>query len=81
MSQNDPHRQRPRKTAMYVEDALIVISIGLLFWLAVLERHEGWAQIALVGVLIVMAVVLVRRFRRFNRGIRKAGRPGERPDR
>ena len=80
MPQHDPNRQKARRTAIHVEDAFILISIGLLFWLGVLEKHERWAKIGLLGVLVVMAVVLMRRFRRFDRAVRKPREPGQRPD-
>ena len=80
MSRRDPDEQKVPKMVIHVEDAVILISIGLLFWLGVLKRHEAWAQMALLGVLVVMAVVLVRRFRRVHRGFRRREGSGEGPD-
>lgn len=54
---------------VYVEDALILASVGLLFWLGVFRRGEAWAQIALLGVLALMVVVMVRRLRRAHRAL------------
>ncbi len=63
--------QRKRsKAVIYVEDALILLSIGLLFWLGVLNRRETWAQVAMIPVLGMLLIVLVRRVRRVHRVMR-----------
>ncbi|NLW50920.1 MAG: hypothetical protein GXY85_08790 [Candidatus Brocadiaceae bacterium] len=49
------------------EDLLILLSVGALFFLTVFVRDTVWGQAALVGVLILMAVVFWRRFRRVHR--------------
>lgn len=55
------------RTAIYVEDGLILLSIGVLFALGVFYRQETWAQIVLGGVLLLMLVIFVRRYRRAKR--------------
>jgi membrane protein YdbS with pleckstrin-like domain len=59
-------RGQPRRS-VYVEDALILLSIAALFVLGVFFRTEWWGQVGLGAVLIVMAVVFVIRFRRVHR--------------
>ena len=68
---DDTERHREQRRGIYVEDALILISIGLLFWLGVLERHETWAQIAMGVLLLVMLMVFVRRVRRVRRAFKE----------
>jgi len=58
------------KAVVHVEDALILVSVGLLFWLGVLHRREAWAQIAMVPVLGMMVVVFVHRLGRLRRVMR-----------
>ena len=62
--------KRPAPGGLFVEDALILLSIGLLFVLAVFFRREQWGQRALVAVLLAMAVVFVRRIRRIHRAFK-----------
>ena len=71
MSEGDGERKQKRATGIYVEDALILVAIAVLFWLGVFHRRESWAQAALVAVLIVMGVVFVRRIRRVHRAFRQ----------
>lgn len=59
------------KRSLHLEDVIILISVGLLFWLGVLRRHETVAQVLLVGVLIVMLVVFLRRIRRTYRAFKE----------
>lgn len=59
-------RTSRKKTSIYIEDALIIVSIALLFWLGVLERNERWAQLLMGGVLLVMLTVFIRRIRRVH---------------
>lgn len=66
--QQDDEQQTRRN--LYVEDALILVCIGLLFWLGVLRRHQPVAQILLGAVFIVMLVVFVRRIRRTYRAFK-----------
>jgi len=71
VSGEEPEKDSRAKTpGVYIEDALILVSIGLLFWLVVFRRHETSAQIALGVILLVMVIVLVRRVRRLNRAFR-----------
>jgi hypothetical protein len=63
--------QTGHSVVVYVEDGLIILSIGFLFWLGVFHRAEAWAQGVLVLVLIMMAVVFVARVRRVQRALRK----------
>ena len=67
---SDGERKQKRTAGIYVEDALILIAVAALFWLGVFHRTETWAQRALIGVLIVMGVVFVRRIRRVHRAFR-----------
>jgi hypothetical protein len=62
---------RTRTPGVYIEDAVTLVSIGLLFWLGVFRRHETSGQIALGVVLLVMVIVLVRRVRRLHRAFRE----------
>ena len=70
MYDGDGERKQKRTAGIYVEDALILIAIAVLFWLTVFHRREAWAQTALIGVLIVMGVIFVRRVRRVHRAFR-----------
>ena len=70
MDKSDSDNGGGRKTAIYVEDAVILASIALLFVLTIFYRREMWAQILLGVVLVAMAVVLVRRVKRFNKAFR-----------
>ena len=65
---SDQHE--PREPGIYIEDALILVSIVLLFALAIFFRFEAWGQAALVGVFAVMLVVFVRRLRRVHRAFK-----------
>ena len=58
------------KLIIHVEDGLILLSIGLLFWLWVLHRREAWAQIAMLPVLGMMLIVFVHRVTRVHRAMR-----------
>ena len=55
------------KAALYIEDALILLAVVALFILSVFFRDRWWGQVGLGGVLIVMVVVFVFRFRRAHR--------------
>lgn len=55
------------RVALYVEDVIILLSLVLLFVLAVFCRHTWWGQAGLLAVLLVMAVVLFLRLRRVHR--------------
>ena len=55
------------RTALHVEDALILLAIPALFVLTVFYRNRWWGQAGLVVILIVMAAVFVCRLRRANR--------------
>ena len=67
----EPNQEkRPGPDGLFVEDALILLSIGLLFVLTVFFRREQWGQMALLAVLLVMVVVFVRRLRRTHRAFR-----------
>ena len=63
MGESDKDK-RPISGGVFIEDALIVFSIGLLFVLTVFFRDEPWGQRALLAVLVVMVVVFVRRIKR-----------------
>jgi len=62
--------KRAGPSGLFIEDALILLSIGLLFVLSIFFRREQWGQIALLAVLLVMVVVFVRRIRRTHRALR-----------
>jgi len=68
--EDQPKAKPPRPASVYVEDAVIIASVLLLFVLTVFFRRTLWGQLALVGLLIVMVVVLVRRLRRTHRALR-----------
>lgn len=73
-SEFDEEEQESRpKTALYVEDVLIVLAVVALFVLAVFFRRTWWGQAALVGVLIVMGVVFFFRLRRAHRAFTGRG--------
>lgn len=59
------------KKKLYIEDALILGSILMLFWLGVFERNETWAQWELVGIFLIMLVVFIRRIRRTYRSFKE----------
>lgn len=61
---DSPQDKRPRTVGNYIEDALIFVSIGLLFVLTVFFRRELWAQFGLLAVFVVMLTVFVRRLSR-----------------
>lgn len=66
--QEPPDRESgSSKTHIYLEDALILLALIPLFVLTVFFRDELWAQVGLVVVLIVMALVFVRRLIRVHR--------------
>ena len=69
MPENRPGKDPPAKTLIHVEDGLILVSIGLLFWLGVLKRHQTWAQVAMIPVLAMMVVVLIHRLGRLRRAM------------
>lgn len=58
------------RAAIYVEDALILLSVAALFVLAVFCRTNLWGQVGLGVVLVVMIVVFIRRFRRVHRAFK-----------
>ena len=66
MSHEIEDDQGPR-AGIHGEDVLILLSVVALFFLTVFCRHTLWGQGALAGVLILMAVVFWRRFRRVHR--------------
>lgn len=59
------------KKSLYLEDFLILASVGLLLWLGVFQRHETWAQWELAGVLVIMLIVFIRRIRRTYRAFKE----------
>jgi len=63
-------KRRVSKAVVYFEDGLIVLSVGLLFWLGVLNRQERWARVAMLPVLGMMLVVFVHRMFRVHRAMR-----------
>lgn len=67
---DSPQDKRPTGVATYLEDALIVVSIGLLFVLTIFFRREAWGQRALLAVFVVMLIVLVRRLLRAQRAFK-----------
>lgn len=70
----DEEEQESRsKTAIYVEDVLIILGVVALFVLAVFFRHQWWGQVGLVGVLIVMGIVFFFRLRRVHRAFTGRG--------
>lgn len=66
----DAQSDKNVKKKLYIEDALILGSILMLFWLGVFERNESWAQWELVGLLLIMLVVFIRRIRRTYRSFK-----------
>ncbi len=60
------------KRVIICEDVLILVSIALLFVLGVFYREALWGQIALGGLLVVMIVVLVARYRRVHKAFKEA---------
>ena len=71
MPEADGDKGRELKRIILIEDVLILVAIGELFWLGVLKRTELWAQIAMGVVAVVMLVVLVRRLKRVHRAFRE----------
>jgi membrane protein implicated in regulation of membrane protease activity len=67
----DGDKGKKLKRSILIEDVLILVSIGELFWLGVLKRTELWAQIAMGVVAVVMLVVLVRRLKRVHRAFKE----------
>ena len=68
---NESGQQKKRSSpAIYIEDALILVAIGLLFVLTIFFRDERWGQLALAGVFVAMLVVFIRRFRRTHRAFK-----------
>ena len=65
-----PEQKARRCRHIVIEDALILVSIALLFVLAVFFRRESWAQWALGGVLVTMVIVFLRRSRRTHRAFK-----------
>ncbi len=63
-------RKGQKSLAVYVEDALILVSVALLFVLAVFYRGRTWGQVALLVVLAVMVIIFVRRLRRTHRAFK-----------
>ncbi len=55
------------KTALYLEDVLILWAVAALFVLAVFFREKWWGQAGLVVVLVAMVAVFIFRFRRTHR--------------
>lgn len=71
MSEEKQGTSKETRGRLYVEDALILVSIGLLFWLGVVKRHQPVAQVLLGAVFIIMLVVFVRRIRRTYRAFKE----------
>ncbi len=67
MQPSTPPEKSTSKKQIYVEDALIILSIAALFVLGVFFRDELWGQVGLGVVLLVMVVVFFFRFRRVHR--------------
>ena len=70
----DEEEQPASRTALYVEDVLILLSVVALFVLGVFFRRDLWGQVALVVVLVLMGVVCLFRMRRVRRAF--TGRDG-----
>jgi len=64
---SDPQDEQGPRAGIHGEDLLILLSVVALFILTVFFRRTSWGQGALVGVLLLMAVVFWRRFRRVHR--------------
>ena len=64
---HEPGDDRKPGPGIHGEDVLIVLSVVALFVLSAFYRDTSWGQGALVGVLVLMAVVFWRRFRRVHR--------------
>jgi hypothetical protein len=67
---NDDEDSKRLRRSIYIEDALIIASIAVLFWLGVFHRTRPWAQLALAGVALIMLIVMVRRARRVRRAFK-----------
>ena len=66
--QNSPSEEGDgSRTGVYVEDLVILVTLVPLFILGVFFRFTWWGQTGLVVLLVVMAAVFVRRFRRVHR--------------
>ena len=65
-----PETKGDKEWWIYVEDALIVVAIALLFVLTVFFRNEPWGKWALTALLLVMLIVFVRRLRRAHRAFK-----------
>ena len=69
MSESDEDRP-PRARGLYLEDAVILVSIGALFVLTVFFRHTPGGKLGLVLLLALMLVVFVRRLTRVHKAFR-----------
>jgi membrane protein implicated in regulation of membrane protease activity len=63
----EPEDDQGPRAGIHGEDVLILLSVAALFVLTVFCRHTWWGQGALIGLLVLMAVVFWRRFRRVHR--------------
>lgn len=66
--------RRPSKAAIYLEDAINLLAVAALFVLAVFFRDRWWGQAGLVGLLVVVAILFVRRLRRVHRSFTESNR-------
>jgi hypothetical protein len=66
----EPENDQGPRPDVHGEDLLILLSVVALFFLTVFFRRTAWGQGALIGVLILMAVVFWRRFRRVHRAFK-----------
>jgi membrane protein YdbS with pleckstrin-like domain len=61
-----PRRADRHSPQVYVEDALVLLSLAGLFVLTVFFRDSIWGQVGLLAILAVMLAVLVVRLRRLR---------------
>jgi hypothetical protein len=73
VSSKERDNEQETRRSLHLEDVMILVCIGLLFWLGVFRRREPEAQLLLGAVFIVMLVVFIRRVRRTYRAFKDRG--------
>jgi hypothetical protein len=68
--ESDDEQRGEDKSGLYLEDLLIFLAVGALFVLGVLFRDRSWSKPGLIGVLVVMVLVFISRFRRVHRAFK-----------
>ena len=67
---DEQSRKQGKHLWVYIEDALLLVTIVLLFVLTIFFRHELWAQYVLAALLVLMLIVFIRRLRRASRAFK-----------